>query len=163
MTLDPILSAPAAVQIHVAAGLLALSLGPVALYRKKRDRVHKTMGYIWIVAMTVLAVTAFFIEAVVLPLVGPFGPIHLFGVWALISMYQGMEAILCGQVWRHQAIMRALYWQALGITSLLTLLPGRRLNEMLFGDAPEMGFVAIALAVVTFAFIRVRGRLHLAK
>lgn len=151
MTFDPILSAPFEVQLHVAAALFALALGPFALYRRRRDFVHKCLGYGWVTAMGVLAVSGLFIEAVVLPLVGRFGPIHLFSIWALVSLWQAMAAIFRRDVARHQTIMRALYWQAIGITGLLTLLPGRRLNAVMFGEAEMVGLwviVAVGLVVV---------------
>lgn len=162
MTLDPILSAPLEIQIHVAAALPALALGPIALYRQRRDRLHKTLGYIWVVAMGVVALSAFFIEAVVLPIVGPFGPIHLFSIWALFSLWRAMAAILRRDVARHQAIMRALYWQALGLTGLLTLLPGRIMNEMLFGDAAMMGLWMLLGVLAVVAMVWTRRRINLA-
>lgn len=148
MTLDPLTTAPLAVQVHVVAAGLALLIGPLALYRRRRDRVfdgmHRVLGRVWVVAMAVLAISALFIPAVVLPVLGPFGPIHLFVIWTLVSLTRGMRAIFRRDVARHQAEMRALYWQALGITGLLTLLPGRRLNAVLFGDHGEIGVWVIA-------------------
>jgi uncharacterized membrane protein len=163
MSLDPILSAPFEVQLHVAAALIALIIGPVALYRTRRDRVHKGLGYLWVTAMGVLAVSGLFIEAVVLPLVGPFGPIHLFSIWALISLWQAMTAIFRRDVARHQAVMRALYWQAIGITGILTLLPGRRLNAVLFGEAEMVGLWVIAAVALGVLADQVRRRMRLAR
>ncbi|MEJ6391265.1 DUF2306 domain-containing protein [Gymnodinialimonas ulvae] len=161
MTLDPILSAPFEVQLHVAAALLALALGPLALYRTRRDRVHKCLGYVWVTAMGVLAVSGLFIEAVVLPLVGRFGPIHLFSIWALVSLWQAMAAIFRRDVARHQAVMRALYWQAIGITGLLALLPGRRMNAVLFGEAEWVGLWGIAVVALGVLADQVRRRMRL--
>ena len=169
MNFAPILSAPFEIQIHVAAAVLALVLGPVALYRQKRDRLHKVMGYVWVVAMLIVAVSALFIEAVVMPVVGPYGPIHLFAFWTFTSLWQAMAAIFRRDVRRHQTIMRALYWQALGLTALLSMLPGRRINEMVFGDASLAGLWviaglgALAAAVVVGRRWKGRGRVATAK
>ena len=47
MTFDPILNAPVYLQLHAATALIALCLGPVALYRKRRNIWHKAIGYVW--------------------------------------------------------------------------------------------------------------------
>lgn len=161
MNFDPILSAPFEVQLHIAAALIALSVGPIALYRMRRDRVHKFVGYVWVTAMTVLAVSGLFIEAVVLPLVGPFGPIHLFSIWALASLWLAMAAIFKRDVARHRAIMAALYWQAIGITGILALLPGRRMNAVLFGEAEWVGLWVISAVAVGLVADQVRRRMRL--
>ncbi|GAB5447382.1 DUF2306 domain-containing protein [Gymnodinialimonas sp.] len=161
MTFEPLATAPAAIQLHLVAAACAILIGPVALYRPRRDLLHKVLGRLWVVAMAVLAVSGLFIEASVLPLVGPFGPIHLFSVWALISLVQGMAAILRRDVAKHQAVMRALYWQALGIAGLLTLMPGRRLNAVLFDGTEERGLWVIAAVGLVAAVViasRLRGR-----
>jgi uncharacterized membrane protein len=44
MTLDPFTTAPIAVQIHMASALIAVCLGPFALYRKRRDRLHRRLS-----------------------------------------------------------------------------------------------------------------------
>lgn len=139
MTFDPISTAPIAVQIHLVAAVLAVLIGPIAIYRTRRDLVHKVIGRTWVSAMAVLAISGFFIPAAILPLVGVFGPIHLFSIWTLFSLTRGIRAILRRDVARHRAEMRALYWQALGIAGLLTLLPGRRLNAVLFSGAEQVG------------------------
>jgi len=36
--------------------LITLFLGPIALYRRTRDRAHKVVGYVWMVAMLTAAV-----------------------------------------------------------------------------------------------------------
>jgi uncharacterized membrane protein len=37
---------------HVVAALYALAIGPVQILRPRRDRVHRTMGYLWVSAMS---------------------------------------------------------------------------------------------------------------
>ncbi|OAN82776.1 hypothetical protein A8B78_07910 [Jannaschia sp. EhC01] len=162
MTLDPIVTAPLAVQVHVVAATIAILIGPVALYRARRDMLHRLVGRTWVVAMATLAISAIFIPAAVLPLLGPFGPIHVFVIWTLFSLMRGMQAIFRRDIAAHQAEMRALYWQALGITGVLTLLPGRRLNAVLFGDAEMMGLwvmLALALGTIVVLWLRRTGRL----
>ncbi|MEL7262317.1 MAG: hypothetical protein AAGK69_13125, partial [Pseudomonadota bacterium] len=47
MHLEPLLNASLPIQIHVALALMALMLGPVVLWRNRRDRVHRVLGYVW--------------------------------------------------------------------------------------------------------------------
>ncbi|MBL4627687.1 MAG: DUF2306 domain-containing protein [Roseicyclus sp.] len=150
---DPILSASLAVHIHLVAAVLALVLGPVAIYRKRRDWVHKGVGRTWVGVMVVVAVSGLFIPAQVLPLIGMFGPIHIFSVWVFLTLTTGVRAILRGDVARHRAAMQALYWQGLGIAGVLTLLPGRQLNAVLFGGSEEIGVWVIVGVVGVAALI----------
>lgn len=145
MTLDPLLTAPAEIQVHVALALAAALLGPVALYRRRRDRWHRRAGYAWVVLMAGAAVSGLFIEAAVLPLGFGFGPIHALSVLVLVSLATGLRHILQGRVRAHAAAMRSLYWQALGIAGLFTLLPGRRMNAALFGEADWIGLWLVGL------------------
>ncbi|MFP4450126.1 MAG: DUF2306 domain-containing protein, partial [Rhodosalinus sp.] len=77
MAFDVLTATPLIVQLHLAAALPALLLGPVALYRRRRDRLHKTFGYLWVASILGLAVSGLFIRSEI-ALLGPFGPIHLF-------------------------------------------------------------------------------------
>ncbi|KUF11989.1 DUF2306 domain-containing protein [Pseudoponticoccus marisrubri] len=161
MTLDPLLHAPVTIQIHALAALAALLLGPLALYRRRRDRLHRVAGYGWVTAMALTAASGLFIPAGILPIVAGFGPIHLLCLAVFVALWQGIRAIRAGAQARHAETMRSLYWQALGIAGLLTLLPGRLMNETLFGAAPWLGWLVIVpggLALAGFA-LRTRTRM----
>lgn len=43
---EPLFNASLQIQLHVTAALVFILLGPFALYRTRRDRLHKTLGYI---------------------------------------------------------------------------------------------------------------------
>lgn len=153
MTLAPLLAAPAMVQLHVLAALLALGLGPVALYRRRRDLWHRTAGRVWVAAMAVTAATALGIPADVLPVrldagrAGggvAVGPIHLLVPLVFLSLWQGVAAIRRGDSGAHARTMRSLYWNAIGVAGLFTLLPGRVMNAVVFPAVPEAGYMAVA-------------------
>jgi uncharacterized membrane protein len=141
----PLSDAPPDVRIHLAAALCALMLGPFALYRKRRDRLHKVLGYAWVGAMTVTALSSFTISG--LALIGPFSPIHALSIVVLLWLWRGVRAAICGNRPAHAKIMRSLYWSALGLAGLFTLLPGRLLNRSLFPEAPHLGYVAIGVGL----------------
>jgi uncharacterized membrane protein len=137
------LDLPFALQLHLVPAVLAIVLGPLALYRRRRDVWHKTAGYVWVASMAVVAGGSFWLEAAVLPIAFGFGPIHILSVVVLVGLWRGVSAARAGRVARHQAQMRALYWQALMVAGLFTLLPGRFLNAVFFPGTPEAGYLAI--------------------
>jgi uncharacterized membrane protein len=153
MTLLPFLTAPLPVQAHIVAALLALILGPFALYRQRRDRTHKVIGYVWVTAMSVLAVGSFLIPSHFTP-VG-IGPLHGFAVLTLWSLWAGVRAAIARDINRHQAILRSLYSNGLILAGAFTFLPGRTLNRMLFGEPSQLGWLVIAalLGVVALRLV----------
>ena len=123
MTLDPLLSAPPAVQIHAAAAMLALVTGPFALWRRRRDRLHRALGYLWVTAMTAAALSSFAIPSEFTSFGA--GPIHLLSVYALAALVLAMRAIYRRDIAQHHAVMEALYVRGLAMAGGFSLLPGR--------------------------------------
>lgn len=146
MTLDPLLTAPLAVQLHVAFALVALPVGPIVLFRTRRDQLHKTLGYLWVVAMAGLALSGLWIESR-FPVLGRFGPIHLFSLYALWGLAQGLWLIRRRDAAGHRAVMQSVWFGAIGLAGLFTLLPGRVMNRVLFGEMPEVGILAVAIGM----------------
>ncbi|QMU60153.1 MAG: DUF2306 domain-containing protein [Boseongicola sp.] len=145
MFLEPLIVAPVQVQVHLIAAIIALTLGPINLYRRSRDIAHKVLGYIWVGAVAVTALSSFLISGI--GIIGPFSPIHILSLWALWGMWQGVSHIRAGRIHAHSATMRAIYWWAFGVAGLLTLLPGRRINGMLFGEREVVGLFVIAIGL----------------
>jgi uncharacterized membrane protein len=146
---------PLALQLHLWPALLALALGPVALYRRRRHLWHRVAGYAWVGSMAFVAGGAFWLEATVLPIAFGLGPIHLLSLVVLHGLARGVAAARAGDIAAHRGWMRGLYWQALIVAGTLTLLPGRTLNAVIFPGNPEAGFLAIA-AVAAFLALRWR-------
>lgn len=149
-TLAPLLDAPLDVQVHVAAAAVAVLLGPVVLLRPRRDGLHRALGRVWIGAMAVLALSSFALESR-WALIGPFGPIHLLSVLALVSLVQGLRAAMQRRIVAHRAIMQSLYVWALGVTGVFTLLPGRTMHHVVFGADNPAGFGLVALGAAVVA------------
>jgi len=155
MTLEPIFTASLMVQIHLVTALLALCIGPFALWRRRRDRVHKVLGYTWVSAMVITSLVALAIPSsfaglglAITPL--QFGPIHLLSLYALWGMADAMRAIWRGDVARHEQVMTSVYVRGLALAGALTLLPGRLLHRSLIPETPEIGYAVIA-AVASWA------------
>lgn len=156
MSLDPILSAPIAIQIHAFAATAAMLLGAVILFRRKGNRIHKMMGRVWVGLMLIVATSAIFINEI--RLIGPFSPIHIFVVMTYYGVWEGIREIRRGNVAAHQASMKSLYLGALLLTGAFTLLPGRRMHDVLFGAesgwVPSLVAIPLALALTAFLWIR---------
>lgn len=145
MSFDPILTAPTHIQIHAAAAFLALVIGPFALLRQRRDKVHKILGYVWVLSMFLAATSSFFIHS--FPLIGPFSPIHGLAILALWSLWTAMAHVRAGRYCAHAAVMRSLYWRGLMIAGLFNFLPGRTTNRIFFDDARDAGYIVIAVGL----------------
>lgn len=146
MTLDPLATAPLAIQLHVTAACPAIGLGPFGLYRRKREICHQSAGYTWVWMMVGVAVTGALIPSHDLALVGPFGPIHIPVPVTLWSLFRGLAAVLRGDIATHDPYTRALYWYGLSVARMFTLLSSRVLNQVLFHTALWAGLLVICAA-----------------
>jgi uncharacterized membrane protein len=127
-----------AIAIHVAAALGAVATGAVALWarrvRAQRPRLHRAFGYAWVTLMVVTALSALFIRGGQLPNIGGFSPIHLLVPFTLWSLVGAFVALARGQIARHKKIMQGIYFGAGIGAGVFTLLPGRLLGGLLWGD-----------------------------
>lgn len=137
MDLQPLLEASPAVQIHTAAAVGALAAGLAILPRRKGDRLHKMLGYAFVILMIVAAVSALFItglmEALGREWAGWYSPIHLFVPLAFWGLFLAIRAVRAGDVARHRKEMRGLFLGALLIPGALAFLPGRTMWQVVFG------------------------------
>lgn len=158
MSLTPLIDAPLPVQIHAFAAISALLLGALVLFRRKGTSLHKVMGRTWVGLMLVTAGSAIFINEI--RLIGPFSPIHIFSVVTFIGVVHGIREVRRGNVRGHRATMQGLYFFALILAGAFTLLPGRRMHDVLFGAAAGWtpSLIAIGLALVASAAIYIRLR-----
>lgn len=131
MNLQPLLNSSPAIQLHVAAAILALGFGLLQLAFKKGTRNHKVVGWLWITLMTAVALSSFFIHTI--RLVGPWSPIHLLSVFTLVMLWRGIRAGQRGNVKKHSYTMASLFIFALIGAGSFTLLPGRIMHAVLFG------------------------------
>lgn len=126
------------IAIHMTAALTAVALGPVALWsrlgRQRYPRLHRAAGYGWVLAMLTTAISALFIRDFRLPNLGGYTPIHLLVPITLFSLVGAFWFLFKGQIQRHRMIMINTYVSACLIAGLFTLLPGRYLGQLLWGQ-----------------------------
>jgi uncharacterized membrane protein len=132
VTLAPLLSASPAIQLHAFAAMTAFALGLVQLAAPKGTLPHRTLGGIWVAIMFVVAISSFFIHQ--LRVWGPWSPIHLLSIFTLVMLPLGVWRAHNHQVQRHRWIMISLFCGALLIAGLFTLMPGRIMHAVVFGN-----------------------------
>lgn len=154
MNISTFLHAPIDIQIHVIAAITALVLGPVSIYRTRRDRLHKWSGYFWLVAMLVTIASSFSIFE--LQVIGPFSPIHALSLLSLWSVWRIVSLARSGRFVAHRTTAKWLYFGGVCTAGLFTLWPGRVMSQIAFPNNPVEGFGAVigALLLVTVAALR---------
>ncbi len=135
MTLEPVLHAPLAVQVHLATVLPAFAIGTWQIFfSTKGAPFHRALGYTYMALMIVTAIAALFIHAVMPN--GPFwgfSPIHLFVPLTLFSVFGAVHGARTGNVALHRRSMIGLYVGGILIAGALTFLPGRVMHNVFFG------------------------------
>jgi len=150
--MDHFLAAPLYIQIHATSALLALIIGPLAIYRKRRDLMHKIVGYTWIITMLSVAFSSFWIGS--FGVIGPFSPIHLLSIWTIYVVLRAVQLARAGKIAHHAEMLRHLYWGGLWVAFALNFLPNRMSNLIVFGqeEAAVSAIVLILLIATIFLF-----------
>ncbi len=131
MTLTPLLTAAPVIQVHAFAAMSAFALGLVQLAAPKGTLPHRTIGWIWVTLMTVIAVSSFWIHTI--RLIGPFSPIHLLSIFTLVMLPIAVLHAHRHEVPQHRKTMIGIFVGALVIAGLFTFVPGRIMHAVLLG------------------------------
>ena len=135
MTLEPLMHAPLAVQIHVATVVPAFVIGTYQIFFSgKGAAFHRALGYIYLALMTVTSIAALFIHAILPngPFAG-FSPIHLFVPLTLFGVVAALRGAWTHNVAMHRRAMLGVYLGGILIAGTLAFLPGRIMHAVVFG------------------------------
>jgi uncharacterized membrane protein len=132
MSLGPLLSAPPPIPWHAFAALAALAIGGAQLALPKGTLRHRVLGYAWAALMLVIAISSFWIRQI--RLIGPFSPIHLLSILVLVTVPLAVWHARNHRVAKHRKVMISLYVFALIGAGVFTLLPGRIMHAVVFGQ-----------------------------
>lgn len=132
MSLGPLLSAPSPIPWHAFAAFAALALGGAQLALPKGTPRHRLLGYVWAALMLVIAISSFWIQE--MRLIGPFSPIHLLSIVVLVTVPLAVWYAHSHKVTAHRGAMIKLYVFALIGAGVFTLLPGRIMHAVVFGQ-----------------------------
>src|SRR5215813_11638316 len=117
------------VAIHLAAVAPALLVGALQLASPKGTRLHKALGWLWVTAMAVAAVSSFWIFGI--NKAGGFSTIHLLSLWTLFSLGAAIWFIRRGNVRAHRGFMIGTFLGLAG-AGVGALAPGRTLYLFFF-------------------------------
>jgi len=132
MTLAPLLAADGAIRLHAFAAMAAFVLGVVQFSAPKGTIPHRTIGWVWVVLMLAVSVSAFWIHTI--RLWGPLSPIHLLAIFTLVMLPVAVLHARRHRVQQHRMPMLSLFFGALVIAGLFTLFPGRIMSTVVFGQ-----------------------------
>lgn len=121
---------PLAIKIHLAAAITALLIGVALMMRVKGTGLHKTLGWTWVIAMGVTAVSSLFIRQLNH---GHFSFIHLLSGWTIVGLPGAVYAIKRGKVATHRKAMTGMFVGGLLLAGLFAFIPGRLLWAMVLG------------------------------
>src|SRR6201990_2529619 len=132
MSLTPLLNAAPEIQVHAFAAMAAFVLGAVQLAAPKGTLPHRTLGWIWVALMMAVAASSFWIHQI--RLLGPWSPIHLLSIFTLVMLSLGVWRAHRHDVNAHRWTMIGIFTGALVIAGLFTLVPGRIMHAVIFGQ-----------------------------
>lgn len=121
---------PAIVWAHLLTILVALVLTPVMMLRRRGDRPHRALGWIWAAALFGTAVLSLFVK-VINP--GHFSLIHLLSIFTIVQVPLIILAARRHDWQRHRRAVRGMVTGALLVAGFFTFPFGRLLGHWLFG------------------------------
>src|SRR4029077_14074930 len=132
MSLAPLLDAAPAIPLHALAAMGAFVLGVVQFAAPKGTLPHRTLGWIWVGLMAVVAVSSFWIHQI--RLLGPWSPIHLLSIFTPVMLVLGVFYARRHNVRGHRITMISIFAGALVVAGLFTIVPGRIMHAVVFGQ-----------------------------
>jgi uncharacterized membrane protein len=130
MTLEPLLSASPVIIVHAFAAMGAFVVGLVQFVGPKGTTIHRTLGWMWVLAMVTIAASSFWINGI--KQVGNYSWIHGLSIFVLVMLPLGVLAARRHRVSAHRKTMIGLFAGALVIAGLFTLMPGRIMHQVVF-------------------------------
>src|SRR4051812_19721281 len=131
MSLAPLLDAAPAIPLHAFAAMAAFALGIVQIAAPKGTLPHRTLGWIWVALMAIVAISSFWIHQV--RLFGPWSPIHLLSVFTPVMLVLGVFYARRHHVRGDRITMISIFAGALVVAGLFTFVPGRIMHAVVFG------------------------------
>ncbi len=127
--------------IHLFSSIIALITGSLILFLKKGTKLHKQIGYAYVVSMVILILTAFMIYR----LFGGWGIFHYTTIVSLLTVGLGMIPIWTkrpSKKWKYLHFS-FMYWSVMGLyaafaAEVLTRIP----------ETPFFGVVGIATGII---------------
>lgn len=118
---------------HLGTIAPAFVIGSYMMFARKGDSLHRMLGKIYMLLMTITAVISLFIPSSFGPnLMDHFGLIHILSVVVIVTVPRAYLAARRRDLRAHKIAMISLYVGALLIAGAFTLLPGRLMHTWIF-------------------------------
>ena len=116
--------------LHLGSIMIAVGLTPLMLLRRRGDRVHRRLGWLWASAMVMTAALSLFIRQINH---GGFSIIHILSIWTLLQVPLIVWTARHHNIARHRRSVRAMVTGALLIAGFFTFPFNRLLGHWLMG------------------------------
>lgn len=120
---------PLSVWGHIATVGIALALTPVMLLRKRGDKQHRWLGWVWVLSMFLTAAISLDIRLINR---GSFSLIHILSIWTIIQVPLIVWHARNHRVAKHRSAVRGMTFGALLIAGFFTFPFGRLMGQWLF-------------------------------
>jgi uncharacterized membrane protein len=121
---------PTIVWAHIATIFIAVTLTPVMLLRRRGDRVHRALGWVWAVSLAMTAILSFGIRGINQ---GSLSLIHILSAWTLVQVPLIVWHARRHNHAKHRTAVRGMVIGALLIAGFFTFPFGRLMGRWLFG------------------------------
>ncbi|MBT2514349.1 DUF2306 domain-containing protein [Arthrobacter sp. ISL-30] len=142
---------------HVVAALYALAIGPIQILHSRRDRIHRTMGYLWVASMYYVCFSSFGIITE-----GHFTWLHGLSAFTIVTVTLGLVSAIRHNIAAHRGNMIGSYIGILVAFGFAVGVPGRAIPQLLATDPASAVFVAalvlLAVAVMYVSLFRTGSR-----
>lgn len=129
LSAEPLINTGPIVQIHVAGAISALLIGTILMIGPKGRNYHKVLGWMWVVAMAITAISSFFITG----LMGKwYSPIHALSAWTVLALPFAIAAARRRKIQEHRKTMTGMFFGGIIIAGLFSFLPGRIMWSLFF-------------------------------
>ncbi|MBY0562636.1 MAG: DUF2306 domain-containing protein [Hyphomonadaceae bacterium] len=115
--------------MHLLAALTALAIGIVLLIGVKGTAAHRALGWGWVAAMGVTAISSLFIRELN---GGAFSFIHLLTGWTIVILPMAVFMARRHNVRAHSRMMTGVFVGGLIVAGLFAFMPGRLLFSVFF-------------------------------
>ncbi|WP_333619985.1 DUF2306 domain-containing protein [Dietzia sp.] len=144
-----------AIAVHAVAASLVVLLGPVNIFRRRKDSAHKAIGRSWVVSMYFVCVSGMCIYT----LTGGFTIFHALAIFTFCTTTFGVYNIRRGRVRAHIGNMVGSYIGSLVAGAYAAIVPERAIPQLAVNNPAVLwtavgGVVLAATCWVAFVLAR---------
>lgn len=131
---------------HAIAASYVLVLGPLNIFRRRRDRIHRIIGLTWVAAIAFTCISSFWILSD-----GHFTWLHGLSAFTLTTVTLGVVSAVRGNIPAHRGNMIGSYLGTLIAFIFAATAPGRRLPLLISTEPATVLFAAILIVATAAA------------